>query len=49
MNNHEAKVTAVQTKNWQPLMNKLSARSRRQRRRLMQKRIRRGDNKNDNT
>ena len=41
MNNHEAKVTAVQTQNWQPLMNKLSARSRRQRKRLVQKRIRR--------
>lgn len=40
MTNKEAKVTAIQTKNWQPFMNKISARSRKQRKRLMQKRIR---------
>lgn len=41
MTNKESKVIAIRTKNWQPFMNKLSARSRRQRKRLMHKRIRR--------
>lgn len=45
MNNHEIQVTAIQTKNWQPFMNKISAHSRKQRKRLMQKRIRQADNK----
>ena len=34
------KVITEQTKNWQPLMNKLSKRSRRRHRRLCSKRIR---------
>lgn len=45
MNKHEIQVTAIQTKNWQPFMNKISANSRRQRKRLMQKRIRKAAGK----
>lgn len=46
MNKHEEKVIAMQTKNWQPLMNKLSSNSRKQKKRLMRKRIRKYKNKN---
>lgn len=40
MTNKETKVIATRTKDWQPFMNKLSAKSRKQRKRLMHKRIR---------
>lgn len=40
MTNKELKVIATRTKNWQPFMNKLSAKSRKQRKRLLHKRIR---------
>lgn len=45
MNNHEVKVVGIQTKNWQPIMNKISVHSRKKRKRLMQKRIRKTVNK----
>lgn len=36
----EEKVIAEQTKSWQPYMNKLSAKTRKNRKRIMSKRIR---------